>query len=169
MHLIASLRRAVLVIAALSTAALGLAAAPAQAQAPGSGYLKVGILTCGVGAGIGFLITSNKSLACTFSPSGRPAEDYRGNIRRFGLDLGVTGASVIVWAVFAKVHGFPVGALAGRYGGVSAEATVGVGLGANVLFGGNQQSFALQPLSVTGQIGLDIAAGVTALDLVYTP
>jgi hypothetical protein len=169
MHLIASVRRAVLVVAALATGALGFAVPPAQAQAPGAGYLKVGILTCGVGAGVGFLITSNKSLACTFSPSGHAPEDYRGNIRRFGLDLGVTGASVIVWAVFSKVQGYPVGALAGRYGGLSAEATVGVGLGANVLFGGSQNAYALQPLSVQGQLGLDIAAGITQLDLIYTP
>lgn len=166
MHLIASLRRAVLVVAALAAGALAFGE-PARAQTPG--YVKIGILTCGVGAGVGFLVTSNKSLACTFSPSGRPAEDYRGNIRRFGLDLGVTGASVIVWAVFSKVRGYPIGALAGRYSGVSAEATVGLGLGANVLFGGSQSSYALQPLSVQGQIGLDIAAGVTALDLIYTP
>jgi hypothetical protein len=165
MHLIGSLRKTVLVVAALLAGALTLGE-PARAQGPA--YVKAGILTCGVGAGIGLIITSNKSLACTFSPSGRPAEDYTGNIRRFGLDLGVTGASVIVWAVFAKVHGFPVGALAGRYSGISAEATVGLGLGANVLFGGSDRAFALQPLSVQGQIGLDIAAGVTALDLYST-
>jgi hypothetical protein len=39
------------------------------------------------------------------------------------------------------------------------------GLGANVLVGGSSQTVALQPLSVQGQIGLDIAAGVGSLDL----
>ena len=57
------------------------------------------------------------------------------------------------------------GALAGNYGGASAEATVGAGIGANVLVGGSDRTVALQPVSVQGQAGLNVAAGVAGLDL----
>ncbi len=57
------------------------------------------------------------------------------------------------------------GALDGDYVGVSASATVGVGLGANALIGGLDKSVALQPLSVSGEKGLNVAAGVGAISL----
>jgi hypothetical protein len=80
-------------------------------------------------------------------------------------DIGITGEAVIVWAVLASQTGFPVGALAGRYVGASAEASLVIGVGANVLVGGSNKSFALQPLSVQGQIGINFALGITSLDL----
>jgi hypothetical protein len=70
----------------------------------------------------------------------------------------------MVWAVFAPTTR-RIGALAGNYAGASAEATVGAGLGANVLLGGSDRTIALQPLSVQGQAGLNVAAGVTELIL----
>jgi hypothetical protein len=57
------------------------------------------------------------------------------------------------------------GALAGTYAGAGAEATAGVGLGANVLVGGSGKAFSLQPISVEGQVGVNIAAGVTRVTL----
>ena len=59
------------------------------------------------------------------------------------------------------------GALEGDYAGATASATVGVGLGANVLIGGLDKSIALQPLSVSGNTGLNIAAGVGVITLKY--
>lgn len=156
------LRRAVLMLAGLAAAGLVLVqSAPASAQS----YLKAGVLTCNVAPGIGLIITSTKSLTCTFQPDFRGPEFYSGRISKVGVDIGFTGATVIVWAVFSKVRGFPMGALAGSYGGISAEATVGLGLGANILVGGSDRSFALQPVSVQGQVGLNFAVGVTQLDL----
>ena len=70
----------------------------------------------------------------------------------------------MVWAVYAPTSR-PAGALAGTYGGASAEATVGAGLGANVLVGGSNRTIQLQPLSVQGQTGLNIAPGVSGIDL----
>ena len=61
------------------------------------------------------------------------------------------------------------GALAGTYAGGSAEATLGIGLGANVLLGGFKKSIALQPLSLQGQEGLNIAVGISSLKLRYQP
>jgi hypothetical protein len=101
---------------------------------------------------------------CTFvSASGRK-EHYSGSIGKLGIDIGVTSKSYIKWAVFAPGN-IKRGALAGTYVGGSAEATVGVGLGANVLVGGFKKSIALQPVSIQGQTGLNVAAGVSSLTL----
>jgi hypothetical protein len=157
-----SLRKVLCVLVGLMTGGLVLAEAPPAAA---QSYIKAGVLTCTVNPGIGLIVTSTKTMSCTFAPDFRGPEFYSGRITRVGLDIGITGATVIVWAVLAQTTGFPVGALAGTYGGLSAEATVGVGLGANVLVGGSNRSFALQPLSVQGQVGLDFAVGVTELQL----
>ena len=128
---------------------------------------KVGSLDCDISGGIGFIITSKKSLRCTFmaaNPNVRP-EFYTGSISKFGLDIGATTGGRMIWAVYAATEGYRRGALAGSYGGASAEATLGAGLGANVLVGGSQRSFALQPLSIQGQGGLNLAVGVTGLVL----
>jgi hypothetical protein len=132
---------------------------------PAAAATKLGVLECDVQAGVGWIFTSQKSMFCTFSPEhGRP-EHYTGVIRKFGLDIGVTAKTVIVWGVVAEQSGYPAGALAGHYGGVSAEASIVFGAGANALVGGSNRSIALQPLSVQGQAGINLALGVTALDL----
>ncbi len=129
---------------------------------------KVGTLRCDVSAGIGLIITSNKEISCTFQPSRGRRETYIGNIRNFGLDLGVTTRGVLVWGVVSQITRPTVGALAGDYVGSSAEITAGVGIGANALVGGSNRSFSLQPLSVSGQVGVNLAAGVSQLTLVST-
>ena len=75
----------------------------------------------------------------------------------------------MIWSVFAPSGWVSRGALAGIYAGATAEATVGAGLGANVLVGGSDRSIALQPLSVQGQAGLNVAVGVADLILVAAP
>jgi uncharacterized protein DUF992 len=135
---------------------------PASAQA---NRTKVGTLSCDVSAGIGLIITSKKDLTCMFTPSQPgPREVYVGSISKFGLDLGATAGGEMVWAVYAPTTR-KFGALAGNYGGATAEATVGAGLGANVLVGGSDRTVALQPVSVQGQAGLNVAAGVAELRL----
>jgi len=62
-----------------------------------------------------------------------------------------------------------LGDLSGNYGGVTAGAAVGVGLGANVLYGGSNNSVALQPLSVEGQVGLNVFGGIAGLELRFAP
>jgi len=135
---------------------------PAAAQ---PSRIKVGVLTCAAGPSIGLLITSSERIACTFQPDNAGSEQYYGRIRKFGLDIGGTVGTVIIWAVFAKQSGYMPGSLAGEYVGVSAEETVIVGLGANALVGGNDNSIALQPLSIQGQAGLNLAVGVTRMVL----
>lgn len=160
-HALAVKARTALVAGAAIAAVATTAATPAAAD-----YLKIGVLTCATGPSIGLLITSSEKIVCSFVPDGGEAEHYSGQIRKFGLDIGVTAASVIIWGVFAAQSGYVPGSLAGRYAGVSAESSVVVGLGANVLVGGSGQSMALQPLSIQGQVGLNLAVGVTELDLV---
>ena len=149
-------------IAVLAVAAAVALPIPASAQA---NRTKVGTLSCDISGGIGLIITSKKDLTCMFTPSQPgPREVYVGSITKFGLDLGATAGGEMVWAVYAPTNR-KFGALAGDYGGATAEATVGVGLGANVLVGGSDRTVALQPVSVQGQAGLNVAAGVTDLRL----
>jgi Protein of unknown function (DUF992) len=149
-------------------AGLALAGAltlPASSLAQAPQRTKVGSLTCDISAGIGLIITSKKEVTCMFTPSHPgPREVYTGSISKFGLDIGATAGGEMVWAVYAPSDR-RFGALAGHYGGASAEATVGAGLGANVLVGGSNHTVTLQPVSVQGQAGLNVAAGVAGIDL----
>jgi hypothetical protein len=148
-----------------ATAIAGLSVA-AHAQAPA----RVGLLSCDISGGAGFVITSSKALDCSFQPeNGGPPEHYLGTVQKFGLDIGFTGPGKLAWGVFSGTSGYGPGALAGTYSGASAGATVVAGLGANVLVGGSGQTFSFQPLSVQGQTGLNVSAGVGQIVLEYVP
>ncbi len=156
------MRRPLSAIAALAVVAAAAVPGPTMAQAD---HTKVGTLTCDISAGIGLIITSKKDVTCMFTPSRPgPREVYVGSITKFGLDVGATAGGEMIWAVYAPTN-WRHGALAGHYGGATAEATVGAGIGANALVGGNNRTVSLQPLSVQGQAGLNVAAGVAGLDL----
>ena len=147
-------------------AAVLLVAASAQAQ---SSRVRVGGLTCNVAPGVGLIVGSNKSMSCTYQSVDGWSERYSGNIVIIGADIGVTDSKTIAWAVWAPVNQAGRGALAGGYGGATAEVTVAGGLGANVLVGGFQNSFMLQPVSVSGQTGANVAAGVSGIQLSAAP
>ena len=151
---------------ALAAAAMTLAVATALPDvAAAKSGVNIGSLSCTVEGGVGLLIGSSKDVTCVFrSAKGKRRETYTGNISKLGIDIGITGKSYIRWIVFAPGD-VKRGAIAGTYAGGSAEATLGVGLGANVLIGGFKKSIALQPLSLQGQTGLNVAAGVTRLKL----
>ena len=142
-----------------ATASLALVST-AQAQ-PG---VKAGVLSCEVSGGWGFVFGSSKDMNCTFSPSAGDSERYTGSINKYGVDVGYTRGGIMVWAVFAPGQ-VAHGALAGSYGGVTAGAAVGVGANAHALVGGSNNSVSLQPLSVEGQTGLNLAAGVAGVTL----
>ena len=152
----------------MGAVALGAFALAAPAQAAPHG-VKVGTLTCNVASGWGFVFGSSKDLHCTFRPSNRASEHYTGSVSKFGVDIGYTEGGVLVWAVFAPSSDVRAGALQGDYAGATASATVGVGLGANVLIGGLDKSIALQPSSVEGNRGLNVAAGIGAISLKSSP
>jgi Protein of unknown function (DUF992) len=130
-----------------------------------AGGVKIGTLTCHIDGGVGFIIGSSKDASCTFRPAGRGRnEHYSGTIGKLGVDIGVTGETVLGWVVFAPGQ-LKRGALRGQYTGASAEATVGLGVGANVLVGGFKRGINLQPLSIQAQTGLNVAAGIGSLTL----
>ena len=126
--------------------------------------VRVGELTCNVASGWGFVFGSSKDLHCTYRGNGQ-VEHYTGSISKFGVDIGYTEGGVLVWGVFAPTSDLRKGALNGDYVGGSAQATVGVGVGANALVGGFDKSIALQPLSVEGSKGLNVAAGIGSISL----
>jgi Protein of unknown function (DUF992) len=149
-----------LAIGAIVVALAVMTTEPAAAQ-----RVRAGLLTCDVSGGFGFIIGSSKQVSCVFAPDQPgPQEAYVGSFSRFGLDIGVTAAGVMIWAVFTGTTWGP-GFLTGDYVGASAEATVAAGLGANVLVGGSNRTIALQPLSVSGQVGLNLALGIGDLSL----
>ena len=131
--------------------------------------VKVGVLSCNVASGFGFILGSSKDINCNYSPSGGRGEHYAGSITRVGVDIGYTSGGVIIWNVVAPASNVAPGALAGTYAGATAGAAIGVGLGANVLVGGLNRSIALQPVSIEGITGLNVAAGIGAMDLKAAP
>ena len=136
----------------------------ASAQQPMQ-RVQVGVLECRGAASVGFIVGSVTNLGCVFRSDNMPEDRYVATIRKVGLDLGITQESALAWGVFAPVARLGPGDLSGNYAGAQGSASVGVGVGGNALFGGSANSIALQPLSVQGQVGLNIAAGLEYLEL----
>jgi hypothetical protein len=149
-------------VAAALVAAVTVASFAAPASA-GSG-VNVGSLNCKVAGGSGFIFGSTKSLSCLFTRHDGTAERYTGEVKKYGVDLGFTEGAYMIWLVFAPGN-VKKGALAGDYAGATASAAVGLGLGANVLVGGSNDQIALQPASVEGVQGLNVAAGFGQISL----
>ena len=163
------------ILAMASTLALGSAASAASThhnkkqhsqQVASQPKERLGTLSCEVAGGIGLLIGSSRSVDCQFKQRTGKVERYTGTIGKLGIDVGVTGKSYLTWIV---VNTTPTtvgeGSLAGTYVGASAGASLGVGLGANALVGGNAKNFGLQPVSAEAGTGLNVAAGVSRLQL----
>ena len=148
--------------AVIALAAFAIAGAAQSAQAA----VKIGTLTCVGGEGIGLILGSKKWYSCDFAPAGNGEPDhYEASVTKLGLDIGVTGRTTMVWAVLAATKARRHHELAGNYGGVSADASLGLGAGAKVLVGGSMRSLTLQPLSVQGQTGVNLALGVAGMKL----
>lgn len=147
--------------------AMGAAAAAVLALAtPASAdNLQVGVLQCDVSKGTSLFVEQKQSMRCVFKRTDGTTESYGGRIKEYGLSLGNPGPAHLVWGVFAPAKGMPAGALAGGYGGVTAGASLGVGMGANVLVGGLKRSFTLQPISMDGMQGTNLALGVASVSL----
>ena len=152
----------------LSLIAMSAVTAISPAVFAQSGGVNVGSLQCRVSGGMGFVFGSSKDLDCLLVRPDGKGERYVGTINKYGVDIGFTKEAQIVWLVFAPGAVAP-GALAGEYGGATASATVGAGVGANVLVGGNARQITLQPVSVEGSVGLNVAAGVGEIQLKYAP
>jgi hypothetical protein len=156
-------------LATAAAATIALSMAPAIAQADTG--TKIGTLTCDVSSGIGLFVVEKQTMTCQYKPlQGDATASYTGKIETYGITLGGVDKGHLVWGVVTQTSNAPPsGALAGKYVGASADAAFGAGLGANVLVGGSDQAFALQPVSVEGEIGINVAAGVTELTLTASP
>ncbi len=142
--------------------ALVVQTTPAAAQSRSN----VGTLTCALAPSVGLIIGSRQRMDCRFTPGrGGRVDRYSGTAARLGLDIGFTAGGQMVWGVLAQTKGVKRGALAGTYVGASGDIAVGLGVGANALIGGTNRSIMLQPLSVSGQAGLNLALGVAGLEL----
>jgi hypothetical protein len=153
---------------------IGFSAAALTAVIAGTAYaqsgVKVGTLSCDVSAGVGLFLFQKQGMLCTFkADAGGPPDNYTGQIAEYGVALGGVAAGHLIWGVIAADSGVPKGALAGTFAGVGAQASAGVGVGANVLIGGTGRAFSLQPLSVEGQTGVNIAGGITTVTLTPAP
>src|SRR5262245_43813159 len=148
-----------------AAAALVALAVPANVNAQAS-WTQVGMLNCTIAPSVGFIIGSQQRMDCRYTPSGPlPPQIYTGVMTNIGIDIGVVAGGALAWAVLSPTAGPPAGALAGTYVGASGEATVGLGVGANVLIGGSARSIALQPVSVEGAAGLNVQLGLSNLEL----
>lgn len=144
-----------------------LALVPVEVAATGSADVQIGSLRCDVAGGLSFVFGSTRDLECVYSSvNADRVEIYKGTIQTYGIDIGFRESGVMLWGVFASVDDPGAGALAGDYAGVTAGAAVGGGLGADALLGGSNRAIGLQPLSITGFTGLNVAAGISSLKLV---
>lgn len=152
------------IVAAAVASIMGLfaTASPADAQS----RVRAGGLSCNLSPTVGLIIGSRQQVQCTFTPSsGGPVEYYSGHVGRLGLDLGITAGGRMIWGVFARTSKLPPRTLAGTYVGASGDASLGLGGGANVLVGGSNRTISLQPLSLQGQVGVNLALGVASMTL----
>jgi hypothetical protein len=146
----------------LAGALFGLTAAPAMAQ---SG-VKAGLLSCRTGPSVGLIVGSHQRIHCRFDPdNGSPSEAYSGSITRVGLDVGIRAGGVMGWAVYAPTTAIHHNALIGHYVGASGDISLGVGAGGKLLVGGSHHTVSLQPLALSGQVGVNLALGVAGLTL----
>ena len=152
------------ILAGIAMGMLTGSSAGANAQQPMQ-RVQVGVLECRGGASIGFVVGSVTNLGCVLRVDGMPEDRYVATIRKVGVDLGITQESALAWGVYAPVARLGPGDLSGNYAGAQGSAAVGVGVGGNALVSGSNNSIALQPLSVQGQIGLNVAAGLESLEL----
>jgi hypothetical protein len=148
--------------AAVLSATVGLAIAQPQ--------IEVGVLECRGGSSTGLVVGSVSRYACVLrEPGGIVVDRYDATIRRFGVDLGTVDRSSLAWAVYAPTRRLGRGDLAGNYAGAAGSASIGVGGGANALVGGSNNTISLQPFSVTGQVGVNVALGIADMELRPAP
>jgi Protein of unknown function (DUF992) len=157
-------------LAVAATLSVAIAASfGAHNSAAGNG-VKSGFLKCDVAGNLSFVFGSSRDIKCVYNPgSDKPSESYTGSIKTFGVDIGYQSSGVMIWSVIAPTNDMGPGALAGDYAGATATVALGLGVGANVLVGGFKDSVALQPLSVEGIEGINVAGGIGALTLVAAP
>ncbi|CAH1661443.1 conserved exported hypothetical protein [Hyphomicrobiales bacterium] len=153
--------RASLALAAV--ASLACMAGPALSQSP-SGP-PTGRLSCTLGTPPTANLTAQKPMECRFRPRRGPPQQYTGIVHGFGLDLASIRNAALAWRVYGPYARAPLGVLAGQYKATGS----GPGTGGHMLTGGEKNEVSLQPLPFQSNRGLNVAIGVTALELTLVP
>src|SRR6478752_3358329 len=136
-----------------------------SSPAPAQRTVQVGTLNCKMGPTVGLIVGSVQRMSCTFNTNTGGREYYQATFKRVGLDIGVSAGGRMVWGVYAPSSGLAPRALAGNYVGASGDIALGLGIGANALVGGSRRTIALQPVSVEGQVGINVALGAAGFRL----
>jgi len=124
------------------------------------------MLTCKLKDVKNDIVYSKEEFSCEFKMTNGEVQAYTGQIKNIGVDLSVTKDLTLVWAVLNPTG--EVGAaesLKGDYVGGGASVALGAGVGANVLVGGGDKSFTLQPLSASGMVGAGVNVGIEEFEL----
>jgi Protein of unknown function (DUF992) len=155
---------------ALAALAAALIVSPIATRPSSAGGVAAGFLKCDVAGNVSFVFGSSRDLTCVYDPgAGGAPQHYTGTIKTFGVDIGYQSSGVMIWSVVAPTNNLGAGALAGDYAGATATVAAGLGVGANALVGGYQDSVALQPLSVQGVTGINVAGGIGSISLQAAP
>ncbi len=163
-------RRLAVALASCCALAFSLPSSAQMPPPPGITGVNTGLLSCNLSPTIGLVFGSLQTMNCMYKPVGPfPPEHYVGTFGTLGVDIGVTLAQGLAWQVYSPTAGPLNGALAGAYVGPSGEIGVGVGVGANILFGGNGRAYALQPVSLSGEVALNVSVGISTIELRYAP
>ncbi|MGR3503422.1 DUF992 domain-containing protein [Pseudaestuariivita sp.] len=159
----------------ISGAAAALIALPsaviAESNGPDADKLKseavrLGKLECTVAGGFGLLLGSSKKADCRFIAEDGTERFYDGKLKKLGVDVGISDESFMSWVVYSpKDSAVSDDPITGEFVGFSADAALGIGLGANALIGSTQKNVGLQPLRIEGKKGLNLAVGMTSLEL----
>ncbi len=155
----------VLAIATGGLAAPVLAASDEAMTADGK--VEVGTLTCELTDVNNIVVYSNETFSCRYEGTDGSTHMYNGEIDSVGLNLEFKADEVLKWAVVAPATIEKPNALEGEYVGASAGASVGAGVSGNVLVGGSEDQFALQPVAVSATSGLGAALTIDNFTLTY--
>ena len=157
-------RRNAMRFAALSVAFAAFLPPVQQARADAS---KIGTLECFVDAGGSYIVGASTDVSCVlYGRNDEALENYVGELKKYGVDIGFTEETLLAWDVFvATGKAYTPGSLAGGFAGATANASIAFGLGASILIGGLSESFALQPVQIARQKGINIAIGITRMQL----
>lgn len=158
------LKKSLLAVAAGLSLGLMPVGTPARADVT----VSAGLLSCHVGSGFGFVFGSSRDLNCTYSDRGKVAH-YTGKIEKFGVDIGYLQSGVLLWEVLAPTTDPGAGALTGVYGGATVGASGGLGAEGNLLVGGSGHGVSLQAISIQGDKGINVAAGIAGITLKLQP
>ena len=149
-------------LALAAFASLACLTGPALAQTSGP---PAGRLFCTLSGSPSAAVTSQKPLECRFRPRRGPLQQYTGVVHGFSLDIASIRSASMGWRVYGPYARASLGALTGQY---KATGT-GAGTSGHMLTGGESNEVSLQPLPFQGNRGINVATGVTALELTLVP